>query len=385
MIDLITGLPGNSKTLFTIAWVRDWAKRDNRQVFYSGIPLSDDGKAALGWIEIEPEKWMEAPPNSIVIIDECQRIFRSRSLGSQPPKHVSELETHRHLGIDLVFITQHPSLIDPAIRRLTGRHRHLVRIWGLEASTVHEWPAVRDNCDKPVARKDSQKLKWKFDKSVYKLYKSAEVHTVKKNIPMRLWLVLAVPPVLVLAFWLVYQIMFKDKLDAAKKTQQQPAQVGQLAPGQGGAPGVNNAKPVFDPLADARNYVAMNTPRVTGLQHTAPKYDELTKPTAVPVPAACMHTMDRCQCYSQQATRLDVPFNMCVEIARNGYFEDFNPNGNQQPEDRQRTARSVQVLDNQERLPISGASTRDRAPGANLADGYGVNGKAGPGVRVPAS
>lgn len=369
MIDLITGLPGNCKTLYTIAWVRDWAKRDNRQVFYSGIPLSDKGKEELGWIEIEAEKWMEAPPNSIVIVDECQRIFRNRSLGTQPPKHVSDLETHRHLGIDLVFITQHPSLIDPAIRRLTGRHRHMVRIWGMEASTVHEWPSVRDNCDKPAARKDSQKAKWKFDKSVYALYKSAEVHTVKRQIPMRAKLLLLVPFVVLLAFYSVYRLMLKDKLDAAK-----PQQAGQVV--QGGVAG--QASPAggamrqvaFDPLTDAKNFVAMNTPRVEGLPHTSPKYDELTKPETAPVPVACIATAKRCLCYTQQGTRMDVRDQQCRDIAEFGYFQDFDPYAR-----RDKTQKSVSALQRDDPLPLSRVSTQDRQPVYVFdGDGYGVLG-----------
>jgi zona occludens toxin len=379
MIELVTGLPGNCKTLHTISRVRDWAVKDSRQVFYSGIPLSEEGKEKLGWLEIDPLKWFEAPPNSIVIIDECQRVFRNRSLGQIPGKHVTELETHRHLGVDLVFITQHPSLVDPAIRKLTGAHRHMVRIWGMEASTVHYWPAVRDNCDKPAQRNDSEKTKWKFDKSVYSLYKSAEVHTVKRTIPKGVFMLLLVPVALAGAGFMVY------KTTIGKHPQAATAKPGQVATGsvQGGlAPAGAPAR--LDPLAEAKDYAWKQTPRVEGLAYTAPKYDGITVPTAVPVPAACVVMKNRCQCYSQQATKLDVGFNQCAEIARNGYFQDFDPNGAKGDRDRQLVAQAH--LEQVDRLPISGASTRDVGPSASLrgSDGFGVNGKAGPGVRVPA-
>ena len=173
MIELITGLPGNGKTLLAISEVKAQAERENRPVFYHGIPELN----IPGWELLEdPREWAKVPPRSIVLLDEAQKTFRNRSLGSVPPVYVTELETHRHLGIDLVMITQHPSLIDPAVRRLSGRHRHVIRIWGMEASTVHKWDAVKDNCDKQ--RADSEKTKWSFDKRVYGLYKSAEVQTV---------------------------------------------------------------------------------------------------------------------------------------------------------------------------------------------------------------
>jgi len=51
MITLITGLPGNGKTLYTISFVKALAEKENRPVFYSGIT-----DLALDWTEIEPEK-----------------------------------------------------------------------------------------------------------------------------------------------------------------------------------------------------------------------------------------------------------------------------------------------------------------------------------------
>lgn len=376
-IELITGLPGNSKTLYTLRYVWDWATKDSRQVFYNGIPFTDEGKAKLGWIELEDAtKWMECPPNSIVVIDECQKIYRNRSLGSVPGRHVTDLETHRHMGIDLVFITQHPGLIDPAIRKLTQKHMHMMRIMGMEASTVHTWNEVRENCDKPAGRKDSDKKKWIFDKALYPYYKSAQVHTVKKRIPKAVFVLLAVPVALIAAFFLVKSLVLKEP----------PKVAPQALPGtgQGVAGSSVQSAPAFDPVADARRYLWNQVPRIEGRQETAPKYDGLTVPSMVPVAAACVYqrSANRCACYTQQATPLAVPFNQCMDIAHNGSFQEFDPNG-RESQDRQRDA--VTVLDSQERMPISGASTRDVGPSYSVrsSDGYGVLGKAGPGVRVP--
>lgn len=317
MIDLITGLPGNAKTLYTIGYVKAWSERESRPVYYSGIP-----ELTLPWTQIEPEKWAECPKGSIVVIDECQRIFRNRSLGTQPPKYVSDLETHRHLGIDLVFITQHPMLVDPAIRRLTGKHRHLVRIWGMAASTVHEWPAVRDNCDKPASRKDSDKRKFVFDKSIYKLYKSSEQHTGKVSVPLRAKLLILAPILIGLAGWYVYHYMQK-KIHPEAELPSSAVVAGALPPGAV----VSNGRQVLDPVADAKNYLFQNTPRIVGLPQTAPKYDDLTKPTSVPVPAACIERQSGCKCYTQQGTRLDVGDQICKDIVHNGYFQEFDPDG----------------------------------------------------------
>jgi len=384
MIELITGLPGNAKTLYTISYVKAWAEKDNRPVYYSGIP-----DLKLPWIEIDPVKWMECPPGSIVVIDECQRIFRNRSINSQPPSFVTALETHRHLGIDLVFITQHPMLIDPAIRRLTQTHKHLVRIYGMQASTVHSWNAVRENCDKPAGRADSEKTKWLFDKTAFELYKSAELHTMKRQIPFMVKALAIVPIVLALSLYYVYSFVQKktDENQAAKTTATQPAQR-VAAPALPGMPPVGGQQgALLDPVADARRFVDMNTPRIVGLAHTAPKYDDITKPTIAPVPAACVanQARDKCNCYSQQGTLMATPIAMCLDIVSRGYFMDFDPDQNSQVDrESQRTRDSVAVLNSQDRLPISGASTRDVSQVVSMApEGYGVVGSRRDGVRRP--
>ncbi|MBA5604126.1 hypothetical protein H3H36_01960 [Duganella sp. FT3S] len=109
-------------------------------------------------------------------------------------------------------------------------------------------------------------------------------------------------------------------------------------------PATAGAQPAkFDPLEDAKHYVEMNTPRVAGLPQTAPKYDELTKPVRVPVPAACLQFRNDCKCYTQQGTPMDVRYNMCIEFARNGFFQDFDPEKDRVASER--TAASVRVME----------------------------------------
>lgn len=348
MIELITGLPGNAKTLYTIGEVKKRAEAEGRPVYYSGIK-----ELNLDWQSIQADDWMSAPDGSIIVIDECQKVFRNRSLGSTPPKHVTELEEHRHRGIDFYLITQHPSLIDPAIRRLTQTHKHLIRIFGMEASTVHKWNVCVDNPDKPNFRKDSEKSRWPFDKSLYGLYKSAEVHTMKRSIPLRLKLLLLLPLLLGLAVFGVYRLTLgkTPKPDASPSSSVvRDVGIAGLPPAGGGSRSARTSRALnssgdeeFDAAKDAKHYVAMNTPRVEGLAYTAPKYDEITKPTTAPVPAMCIQFKGDCKCLSQQATPLDVSRSMCMEFARNGFFRDFDPEADRKANER--TAASVRVME----------------------------------------
>lgn len=313
MIEQVTGLPGAGKTLITLARIKELSEKEGRPVYYNGIP-----DLKLPWLELENgEDWWKVPPGAIVVIDEAQRVFRPRANGSQVPEHVSKLETHRHLGIDLILITQHPMLLDTNVRRLVGRHIHTVRAFGAKFATLHEWPQVKENCDK--SRADSIEHKWFYPRQAFDWYKSAEVHTHKMRLPMRLVVLLLVPVVLAAAiygFW-QWQISAETRTkEAIKKSTGLEAK--QL-------PGVH-------PVVEKRDYVADYAPRVAGLAYTAPIYDDVTKPVRAPYPAACVDLPTKgCRCYSQQATRLDVPLGLCKQIASTGFFVAWDEEKNDRP------------------------------------------------------
>jgi zona occludens toxin len=370
MINLITGLPGNGKTLYAIAYVKDWSEREKRPVFYAGIK-----DLKLDWTEIDPAKWFECPPGAIIVIDECQTLFRPRTISKEVPDYVSKLETHRHQGVDLVLITQHPMLADTALRRLAGNHKHVVRKFGTQSATIHEWYSVKDNCDKKAGRADSNKHHWVFPKSIYEFYKSAEVHTVKRNIPKKIYF-LALAPLFII-FVIFYMYKFIDR--RAHPDQNKQTSSGQIIPNpsfvrnEGG-----NAKSSYkDAVSDAKQFVFERTPRVNGLAYTSPRYDELTKPDAVPVPAACIKSSRGCNCYTQQATPLIVEKSFCENVVAHGFFEDFPREKNKSNE-----GQMVRPYVNGEAVSPQPVQ-KPVVVSLGDADGYGVLGNRGEGVRVP--
>jgi len=375
-ITLVTGLPGNGKTLYSIGALIDLAAKENRPVFYSGIT---DLSPSLGWVEIDPEKWFDAPPNSLVIIDECQRVFRPRGNGTQPPRHVSELETHRHGGIDLWLLTQHPMLVDSAVRRLTQKHLHMVRIFGMQASTIHRWDTgVVENCEKAASRKSSIKTKHIYAKKLFNLYKSAEAHTMKRAIPKRVFFIALIPVAIIGGIWYMYRFTEK-RIHPTKDITGAPIGVAgsasSNAPGVSGGPGKLSYKNAVD---DAHQFVFDRTARVNGLPQTAPQYDELTKPDVVPVPAACVASSTKCTCYTQQATPMQIGNDLCAQIVANGYFQDFDPSGSKGKNARIVSAGAVALPVNSAALvPASVSASSDGGKVAMLGDGsgYGVLGR----------
>lgn len=314
MITIITGLPGNGKTLYALNYIKAYSESENREVFYSGIK-----DLALPWTEIKPEDWPTMPPGAIIVIDECQFVFPKKPNGSKLPEHYEKLAVHRHSGYDIFLITQHPSLVDNFVRQLCGRHFHVIRKFGMQRAKVWEWSAANTAPEKPASHKTAILHKFKYPKSVYDLYKSAEVHTVKRSIPVKL--ILAVLFVIAV-FAFGYYVL--DRFQ--KRAKPQTVETG-VAPGANASPGGPGRAAYLDPVADAKNYVFQNAPRVAGLVHTAPKYDEITKPIRAPVPAACVMSKRGCGCYSQDATPLQVTMEQCIQIVQHGYFQDFNPNG----------------------------------------------------------
>lgn len=346
MITLLTGLPGNGKTLFSLWYIKQKAEKEQREVYYHNIK-----DLTLPWTVCDPEKWMDLPHGSIIVLDECQFVFSKKPNGSKLPEWYEQLATHRHRGFDIYLITQHPSLIDNFVRQLVGQHFHAVRKFGMARATIYEWSAANPAPQSPASQKSAIPLKWAYPKEVYTYYKSAEVHTVKRAIPAKLILAVAfVFAVLGGGYWALDRYQHRYDKPAAPGDPAAPGAAAVAAPGQAG--------PLpFDPMADAKNYIAMNTPRVDGLPQTAPKYDELTKPSRVPVPAACMQIGSvrsekpvRCKCYTQDGTPMDVQFNMCISFAREGFFQDFNPDPNKASPDR--SAAGVAVLSNRPDAPL---------------------------------
>lgn len=311
-VTAITGLPGNGKTLYSVCMIKEWAEKENRQVYYHGIEILD--KQALPWEEFEdPKTWHKLPHGAIIVIDEAHKVFPVRPQGSKVPEHVEAIAELRHQGHNLVLITQHPMELDSAIRRRVGRHLHAVRRFGMQACALFEWPRCVENCDK--TRKDAIRHEWSYNTKAFGWYKSAEIHTIKRKIPKKVFFLALAPVLIAFAIWYVYSIFTKqrepEKVAAASTSTAASA-----------SPGTTSAAP--SPF----KWFEDRTPRVKGLEHTAPVYDTVTQPVRAPFPAACIASTSKCQCYTQQGTRLSTTDEVCRGIAAGGFFVAWDTSGN---------------------------------------------------------
>lgn len=204
MITIITGTPGAGKTLYTIEKLLaalvgttiTYTDSNGDQVtaprtIYTNINglLLDhekiDGGDNLGLRDWH--KW--AKPGSVIVFDEVQRHWTPRANGSKVPDDIQALETHRHMGVDFILITQNVLLVDRNIHALAGRHLHIRRIASTHMTIVYEWDHVSRGL---LYAKSLTKSPWRYSKKTFELYKSAEVHTKQpRKIPGAVWFILA--------------------------------------------------------------------------------------------------------------------------------------------------------------------------------------------------
>jgi zona occludens toxin len=333
-ITLITGVPGNGKTLRAVWYIRE-AVKAGEQVYVCNLNgLNIDGAMPFE----DPWKWEELPAGSILVVDEAQKFWRAGvtetvndARTGKPekivPRNIQAMETIRHVGIRLIILTQSPSLIHLNIRQLVGLHEHLVRENGKQLATVYRASKVIDNVRSPRALLAEDHESWAFPADCYGLYKSAEVHTVKRTISSKmkrgLMLACVAAALLGYAYW-NGKNLFGKKDEPQAGAAAAPAQAGAMA--ATGAPAKDGSVVKYDsPLA----YAKAHLPRFNSMPWTAEVYDQ--RPTTADPQLFCMSSMPSaeeggepsCTCLTEQGTRYEMSQPECRRVARHGL--PYNP------------------------------------------------------------
>lgn len=324
MITLITGTPGAGKTLYaisnllrglvgsTVSGVDDAGNSIKVQrVIYTNINgLLIDHVLIDGRNDGGLANWHTwAKPGAVICFDEVQREWPPRPNGSKIPDFISALETHRHMGVDFIILTQNPMLLDQNVRALVGRHIHVRRLGGAAFAVAYEW----DHCSRALLySKSLKKAPFRYDKSVFKLYKSAELHTKPKtSIPT---LVYVVALALVAAAFLIPNVVSRisGKSDLAKSTVPLPSSSPSLPSGGSVLP--STAKGY-----DASSFV----PVVHNLPLSAPAYDDLRVVVNMPQVSGAACFKGVCKCYTQQGTNSGLTHEECKEWMDNPPFDNY--------------------------------------------------------------
>lgn len=329
-ISLITATPGGGKTALAVQMMKE-AVEKGRPLFVQGIP-----DLKLPYIPVPPVKeWTEMrvdpedpderelpyftfPENSLIVLDEAQRIFRVRSSSSAVPAHVAAFETVRHTGVTFLLMTQNPSFIDTHIRQLVGQHIHL-RDVGLLGRWYYEWP----ECSNVASYKSAPiKKKWKLPKESFALYKSSSLHIKRQyTLPPVLVVLIAMLLLVSLLGWRVYHTI-RSKVHPEQQVESQLETKVQGGPASAPVAQVKPPPPSVQ-STDGAELLAVFVPAVPGRPETAPAYASLRQVKSLPTVIGGACNDHRCVCYTSQGTDAGLDDMQCRDWLKKPPFDPY--------------------------------------------------------------
>lgn len=316
MIYLFTGSPGSGKTLSAMEFIEQCQKEAPGRIIYSA---NIEGMCMPGVLPLDDEgirRWHEVcEPNSLIVVDEAQRYWRAQRSGD-PSQAVIEMETHRHDGIDIVLMTQHPTFLHANIRKLTNVHVHLVA-YTKKSALRWEWRECHDDIQDDKLRTSGDFKEWSYPAHLYDFYKSATQHTKRAKRPLKQKLAragLVFAGLVVLGLAGVAWRVVANARHPDPPAQVQATDKGRARPLQSSAR-EGRAAPVT-----AAEYLARQIPRIPSMPWTAPLYDgqEVTSHPRVFCMAVTDPDAHNCRCMTEQGTPYALDEGQCRKIASEG-------------------------------------------------------------------
>jgi zona occludens toxin len=328
VLTLITGQPGNGKTLYALNHVEKRRQSEGRAVYYFGVkgltlpwlqlPMGDSPFSAKqrseGFPALVPD-WDKVPDGAMVLVDECHKIFPPRGGSKVALPYVAFIAEHRHRGFDVFIVTQGHNDIDIFLRSRVGKHFHVDRRFGVEATRLWQferWANPTSTKDK----KEGQSSRWVFPKESYGWYTSAVEHTHKKDLPWRKigLIVFCVVLIACCVGFFIHNFFGIARKASLKSSGGEGSSL--LVPG-----GPRN---ILD--AGANFWGAARLARVVGAPASAPMYDSLQKVQSQARPEGCMQLVIgssvRCECTGPAHARLQVSLVQCLELVKHGWFDE---------------------------------------------------------------
>ncbi|WP_367382295.1 zonular occludens toxin domain-containing protein [Stenotrophomonas cyclobalanopsidis] len=335
-IELFTGQPGNGKTALMMERLVHEAKAASRPIFAVGIDGLDPGLAtvlddARHWNDKDADGNHIVPDGSLIFVDEAWKWFGHLhdATRQQTPRHVLELAEHRHRGLDFIWTTQQPNQLYPFVRGLIGSHSHVVRRFGTKMIDVYRWGELNEEIKSLAKRDMAQRTTRLLPSQVFGQYKSAEVHTIKARIPLKVMLLPVLLVVgLISAYWAYTSLRSSPVAGGEGKKGTQSA-LADAAPSRSGPAGSKEGAPRW-PSAAA--YAKDHLPRIGTMPWTAPIFDD--RQARSDPQLICMSSLEgldaqgvrqeaSCRCLTEQGTAYELSQPECRTLARNGPV--YNP------------------------------------------------------------
>lgn len=340
---LITGVEGAGKTLLAVQQADLLAREtEGAEIYQLNIKGADpialpklpfaidtmayneDGSPRLDENGSHLPMWATLPAGSVIIVDECHKVFPQRGPG-RSPAHVEMMAEGRQNGIRFVLLTQAPASMDAFLRDRIHRHYHLERKGNMQGATVFEFDHCVDYPRKAFREKEeATKHLWRYPKQYYGWYKSADSHHFKLRIPWKIWAALLFIPIAGYTAWRVVHTvggMTQGLVPSAE------------AKGRGQHANTSaDGEPAPVVATDAAGYLKQFRPMVASMPYSAPAYQG--RPVASQPELYCMHSApgldaqgahqpEGCHCVTEQGTRVAIDLETCHSVAVNGVYNPF--------------------------------------------------------------
>ncbi|MCQ9327746.1 zonular occludens toxin domain-containing protein [Neisseria dentiae] len=330
MIILITGNMGTGKTSKVVSMILNnedglfKMKLDDgvevpRPLYFCHIDGLDKRKFKAH--ELTEEQIQSAPlcelvpKGSVLIVDECDYAYPTRSAGREVPPYIKTLKELRHHGLTLILMTQNPMMIDPYLRNLVSKHIHLERKpLGMRQ---YWWYKAVTNLENPASVTGVQSSTWKPPKDAFRYYKSSSQHVnLPKNLPWVVWVLLLI---FALIGWKGFSVYgsYKRAMQPQSAVAESSANV---SPVDSALPAPAAASEPFKGLKPEMFY-----PSVLEKPESKPLYDEVRQVKTFEYPVACIAGgSSGCTCYTHQGTAIkEITKATCQSYVKNGL--PFNP------------------------------------------------------------
>jgi len=308
MLTLITGTPREGKTLFSVSLIKklidanEKARKEGRdddvRPLYSTIK-------GLTFEEVKeaPDDWRELPLKSVVFYDEAQKQYEPDGTKRPRKEYMVELEEHGHKGYDIYLITQDPTFIHAHTRKLVGRHFHVVRVEGQEASRIYRQTSKIINnveSDTILRRLDSEY--WSYPKDLYGTYQSAEEHSDSYKSYVPAWLKKSLVALIISAILIGVSGSYAWDFIVGSKTGFKEFK------GDEGEASLSNLQPLSR---------GSSSPSVEVIEHTQDLASDGRQFSMQRV--GCVATRTKCQCYDNAGWMMEYEYHEC----KNTIFKSF--------------------------------------------------------------
>jgi zona occludens toxin len=319
MIILRTGTPGSGKSLATVAEIIKFVEA-GRTVYTNIKGLKIDGVLPL------LEAFKDYPVGSVVVIDECQQLphFSRKFRGVHDD--IEFLQTHRHEGLDIILVTQHPKFLNNDALVCVGEHYHMHRAMNAKMATVWLWRYFVENPNSRSNKNEAEtEFLFTFPKRLFNYYESTKQDTHNK---------IRIPAKLLNAIWMLCLLLIGtgyiftkyNLFGSPAQAQTEVEKLEQSAETQTVSnPLDNSSKPVSEnsTIATAHEVNAVQTINYDPNRPFENQFNNAQVLNNQPYLSGCIQLKNKCSCYTQQGSKLDVSIADCKKVINEGM--PFNP------------------------------------------------------------